>query len=192
MRELSLHILDLAENAVTAGARLVAITVEESAAADRLTIRVADDGPGLPEEKLRRLEDPFVTTRTTRRVGLGLSLLAAAARRAGGGVEVRSAPGAGTEVTAVFRLGHIDRAPIGDVAATIAALIAGYPAVDFVYRHRIEEREIALDTRELRTAAEGVDPADPALAEGIARWLREELGRLARGGKEGCDAQDDR
>ncbi len=191
MRELSLHLLDLAENAVTAGARRVAITVEESAAADRLTLRVADDGPGLPEEKLRRLEDPFVTTRTTRRVGLGLSLLAAAARRAGGGITVRSAPGAGTEVTAVFRLGHIDRAPLGDVAATIAALIAGYPAVDFVYRHRIEEREIALDTRELRTA-EGLDPADPALAEGIARWLREELGRLARGGKEGCDAQDDR
>lgn len=191
MRELSLHLLDLAENAVTAGARRVAITVEESAAADRLTLRVADDGPGLPEEKLRRLEDPFVTTRTTRRVGLGLSLLAAAARRAGGGITVRSAPGAGTEVTAVFRLGHIDRAPLGDVAATIVALIAGYPAVDFVYRHRIEEREIALDTRELRTS-EGLDPADPALAEGIARWLREELGRLARGGKEGCDAQDDR
>ncbi|MEJ5360161.1 MAG: ATP-binding protein [Desulfobacterales bacterium] len=192
MRELSLHLLDLAENAVTAGARRVSITVEESPAEDRLTIRVADDGPGLPEEKLRRLEDPFVTSRTTRRVGLGLSLLAAAARRAGGGMTVRSTPGKGTEVTARFRYHHIDRAPLGDVAATVATLIAGYPAVDFVYRHRIEEREIALDTRELRAAGEGLDPSEPAVAEAVARWLRDQLLRSAPGEEEDPDAQVDR
>ncbi len=192
MRELSLHLLDLAENAVTAGARRVSITVEESPAEDRLTIRVADDGRGLPEEKLRRLEDPFVTTRTTRRVGLGLSLLAAAARRAGGGLTVRSTPGEGAEVIAEFRFHHIDRAPLGDVAATIAALIVGYPTVDFVYRHRIEEREIVLDTRELRAGGEGMDPADPAVADAVARWLRDRLRPPARSEEEDPDAQTDR
>ncbi len=192
MRELSLHLLDLAENAVTAGARRVSITVEESPAEDRLTIRVADDGRGLPEEKLRRLEDPFVTTRTTRRVGLGLSLLAAAARRAGGALRVRSAPGEGTEVCAEFRFHHIDRAPLGDVPATIAVLIAGYPTVDFVYRHRIEEREIVLDTRELRAGGEGMDPADPAVADAVARWLRDRLRPPARSKEEDADAQADR
>ena len=112
MRELSLHILDLVENALTAGADRITVRVEESTATDRLSIRVQDNGKGMPEEKIRHLEDPFVTTRKTRRVGLGLSLLAAAARRCDGDLSVTAPPGRGTTVRADFRRSHIDLAPL--------------------------------------------------------------------------------
>lgn len=182
MRELSLHILDIAENGITAGARCITITVEESPAADRMTIRVHDDGRGMSREKACRLEDPFVTTRTTRRVGLGLSLLAAAARRCDGEARVTTAPGRGTEVTAVFRRSHIDRAPLGDVAATLEMLIVGNPQVDFVYSHRIDERVFTLDTRELRREPAGVEPSDPMVAHKLTEYVRRSLHTLAVGG----------
>jgi hypothetical protein len=175
MRELSLHILDVVENGITAGAGCIAIAVEESLAADRLTIRVADDGRGMPAEKALRLEDPFVTSRTTRRVGLGLSLLAAAARRCEGELTVATAPGRGTEITATFRRSHIDRAPLGDMAATLEVLIVGNPQVDFVYSHRVDDRDFTLDTRELRRELAGVDLGEPAVARELTESIRRAL-----------------
>jgi hypothetical protein len=164
MRELSLHILDIAENAAAAGATRVAIGVDESAAADRLSFTVEDDGAGLPDWKARRIEDP----------------LAAAARRCDGTLEVaRPAPGRGTRVTAVFRRSHIDRAPLGDMAATLTTLFAAYPSIDFVYTHRIDEKVFELTTRELREELAGLILTDPAVMLHVTESLRRALRELA-------------
>jgi hypothetical protein len=179
MRELSLHILDVVENGITAGAHCISIRVEESTAQDRLEITIADDGRGMPEEKIRRLSDPFVTTRTTRRVGLGLSLLAAAARRCEGDIRVNAAPGRGTQVTAFFRRSHIDRAPLGDMAATVGMLIIGNPQLDFVYIHRVDEREFVLDTRELKAELDVLSLSEPVLVQHLMESMRRSLNELA-------------
>jgi hypothetical protein len=180
MRELSLHILDIAENAAAAGAMHVAIDVEESSATDRLTFTVEDDGCGLAEGKARHLDDPFITGRTTRRVGLGLSLLAAAARRCAGALEVtRPETGGGTRVTASFRRSHIDRAPLGDVAATLTTLFAAFPAIDFDYTHRIDEKVFALNTRDLREELAGLPFTNPAVMLQVTESLRRALRELA-------------
>jgi hypothetical protein len=184
VRELSLHILDVAENALTAGAGLISIEVAESAPKDRLRITIRDNGRGMPPEKIRNIDDPFVTTRTTRRVGLGLSLLAAAARRCDGDIRVNAAPGKGTTVRATFRLSHIDRAPLGDIAATLGMLIMGNPHVDFVYIHRLDDRDFTLDTRELKRELEGVDLSDPVVASHLTESIRRSLKDLASGGRE--------
>ena len=150
MRELSLHILDIAENGITAGADCIHILVEEARTEDLLTIKITDNGHGMPAEKIKKLTDPFVTSRTTRRVGLGLSLLAAAAERCEGKLAVKTGPDAGTEVEATFRYSHIDRAPVGDMAATITTLIMGNPQIDFVYTHIVDGKDFTMDTRELK------------------------------------------
>ena len=128
MKELSLHLLDIAQNSIAAGARHVDLTVEE--AGDRITLTVADDGCGMSPEFLAQVTDPFTTTRTTRKVGLGLPLLRLAAEQTGGALEVESREGVGTTVTAVFHAGHIDCPPLGDMAATVALLAQGLPAFD--------------------------------------------------------------
>jgi hypothetical protein len=179
MRELSLHILDIVENGIQAGASLIRISVNENLGADRLEIVISDNGRGMPEQKLGRLSDPFVTSRTTRRVGLGLSLLLAATQRCEGELTVRTDPGRGTDVRATFRHSHIDRAPLGDMAATVGTLIVGNPGVDFVYRHSVDEEEFVMDTRELRDAEQSVDLADPVIVHGLTGLIREALKKLS-------------
>lgn len=178
MRELSLHVLDIAQNSLSAGAGLVDIAVEEDEAADRLTLRVADDGRGMTEEQVRRVTDPFYTTRTTRRVGLGIPLFRMAAEMAGGGLTVRSRPGEGTVVEAVFRLSHIDRPPLGDMNATVTALIGLNPGRDFRYRRVRGGQEFTLDTRELRKTLDGVPLDHPEVAAWIRDYLREQTDAL--------------
>ncbi|MGD2014085.1 MAG: ATP-binding protein [Desulfobacterales bacterium] len=150
MRELSLHILDIAENGITAGADCIHIVVEEDRSADLLTVIISDNGHGMPAEKIDKLADPFVTSRTTRRVGLGLSLLAAATERCAGRLSVETQPDAGTKIKATFQDSHIDRAPVGDMAATFTTLIRGNPQINFVYTHIIDGDKFTVDTRELK------------------------------------------
>ncbi|MEJ2165130.1 MAG: ATP-binding protein [Desulfobacterales bacterium] len=178
MRELSLHILDIAENGVAAGADCIQILVNENRRDDLLTIAVTDNGRGIPVDKLKNPTDPFITTRTTRRVGMGLSLLAAAAERCDGKLEIEAEAGRGTRVAATFRYSHIDRAPVGDMAATITTLIMGNPKIDFVYRHIIDGEEFTLDTRDLREGPEDNSLADPVLLHHLAKSIRDSLNRL--------------
>ena len=179
MRELSLHILDIVENGITAGADCIHIEVVESRTEDVLKIIVRDNGRGIPVEKLKSLQDPFVTSRTTRRVGLGLSLLAAAAERCDGRMEVAVEAAGGTEVTATFGYNHIDRAPIGDMASTITTLMIGNPQIDFVYTHIINGEDFILDTRELKKEL-GVDSLeDPMLIHQLGKSIRTSLTELA-------------
>jgi len=178
MRELSLHILDIAENGITAGANCIHIQVEEARATDLLTLKITDNGQGMPPEKIKNLTDPFVTSRTTRRVGLGLSLLAAAADRCEGRLTVATEPGAGTEVRATFRYNHIDRAPVGDMAATITTLIMGNPQIDFVYTHIIDGEEFTLDTRELKAEMGNLSLTNPVVVHHLTASIRNSLGQL--------------
>lgn len=178
MRELSLHILDIAENGITAGADCIHIWVEEARSGDRLKIVIRDNGKGLPAEKLDKLTDPFVTTRTTRRVGLGLPLLAAAARRCDGDLTVDTKPDEGTEITATFQYSHIDRAPMGDIAATITTLIMGNPDIDFVYTHIIDGNDFSLDTREIKKDMQDLSLTDAVVIHHLTDSIRSSLQRL--------------
>lgn len=163
MEDLSLHILDIAQNSIEAGATEVEIDLTESPKEDHLEIEVRDNGRGMDPETAARATDPFFTSRTTRRVGLGLPLLAEAARAAGGSLTLESRPGKGSRVRAVFRHGHIDRAPVGDIETTLMVLFAGQPHIRIRFRHRVASAEFELDSEALRSA--GIVPSSP---EGLA------------------------
>jgi anti-sigma regulatory factor (Ser/Thr protein kinase) len=181
VRELSLHILDIAENGITAGADCIQILINEARNEDLLTIVIEDNGRGMPAEKLQKPTDPFITSRTTRRVGLGLSLLAAAADRCAGKLEIETEPGRGTRVEATFRYSHIDRAPVGDMASTITTLIMGNPQVDFVYTHIVDTEDFVLDTRDLKESAQDQSLTDPVLIFHLSQSIRNSLNELAGG-----------
>ena len=168
MKELSLNILDITENSVKAGATLTEISITESG--DRLTISIKDDGCGMSEETVRSVVDPFYTTRTTRKVGMGVPLFKMAAEQTGGRLEIISNTGEahGTTVTAYFNKDHLDFTPLGDVISTMTTLIQGHPDTDFLFTHLIDDKEIRLDTRELRAVLDGV----PLCTYDVLEWIR--------------------
>jgi hypothetical protein len=151
MQDLSLHILDVAENSLRAGATRVEIRIAEDVAGDLLRLEISDNGQGMEPELCQRVISPFVTSREDRRVGLGLALLAQASREAGGECHVESQPGKGTRVTATFRHSHIDRKPLGDLGETFVALAATNPQVDFLLEIQGGGETRRLDTRDLRS-----------------------------------------
>lgn len=167
--ELSLHILDVLENAVEASATRVELSIEEDLEGDRLTIEVVDNGKGMDEETLARVLDPFFTTRRTRHVGLGLPLFAAAAERCNGALHVESQVGQGTRVVATFQHSHIDRAPLGDVKGTLLAFLMAERPIDLHYVHRVDRRTFEFDTAEWQDELGGVPLTHPA----VRRWLAE-------------------
>ncbi len=150
MEDLSLHILDIVENSIRAKASRIEIKVVEDIRKDLLTIEINDNGQGIDEETVKKVLDPFFTTRVTRKVGLGLPLLSQAARESGGDVEIESKVGRGTRIKATFGYSHIDRKPLGNMETTLTTLIAGNPEVDFIYEHKNDELEYRLDTKEIR------------------------------------------
>lgn len=171
MRELSLHILDIAENSVKAGAKLIKVTV---AAEDGvLTIEIADDGKGMSKEFLARVCDPFTTTRTTRKVGMGIPLFKMAAEAANGSFGITSTEGKGTTVTAKFEIANIDRAPLGDLVSTITAQLSD--SVDYIWTYRIDGREFVFDTREVKEQLEGVPIDSPEIIVFIQDLLTENI-----------------
>jgi hypothetical protein len=173
MQDLSLHILDIAENGIMAGATLIEIDISEDVGRDLLQITIKDNGYGMDEETLRGATDPFVTSRSTRRVGMGLPLLKQAAEETGGGLRITSELGKGTEVVATFKESHIDRRPLGDMGATLTALIMRAPDLDVVYRSNLRQQEVAVDTRSMRkelgNAMRIDDPAVIRLIQGLFR-----------------------
>jgi hypothetical protein len=187
MNELSLHILDVIENSTRAGARLIEITIIEATDRDKLMIEIRDDGSGMDEETLGRIMDPFYTTRTVRRVGLGIPLLAQAARAAEGSCAVQSSPGGGTRVTVEFRLHHIDRQPLGKMDETLATAIAGNPEVDFVYTHRIDDENYRLDTRELRLVLDDVPLNSASVIAFIRNDIAEALAEMKKRSRTGTE-----
>jgi len=150
MKEIGLHIMDIVQNSVRAGAAEISITLNESIAGDTLTLTVADDGKGMDEETCHRATDPWFTSRTTRRVGLGLPLLQMNADLSGGGMTIDSVPGKGTTVTAIFVYSHVDRPPLGDVSGTIALLILSNPDINIIYNHLCDGKAWNISTREIK------------------------------------------
>jgi len=175
MEDISLHILDVAENGIRAGARLLKITITEDMQNDLLTITIQDNGRGMEPDFLKSVLDPFVTTRTTRTVGLGLSLFQQSAREAEGDLVVESGLGVGTTVKVRMRHGHIDRKPMGNMAETMLSLIEGNPEVDFVYTHTKNGREYVLDTRSIREELEEISMNSPAVIDIIKQDLESGL-----------------
>jgi len=178
VRELSLHILDVLENSVEAGATRVELLVEEDLRGDILRITVSDNGRGMSEDLVKRVLDPFVTSRKTRHVGLGLPLFAAAARRCNGDLHIQSNLGVGTTVIATFQHSHIDRAPLGDVAGTLLAVILSERPVDVCYKHTLDGRTFELDTAEVRQELGEVPLSHPLVREWLETTLRQGLAGL--------------
>lgn len=176
MRELSMHILDLAQNSIAAGAKNLEIEVAADARKDTLTIAIRDDGRGMSAEFVAKVEDPFTTTRTTRRVGLGIPMFAEAARACDGRLAIQSAPGRGTELVATFRLSHIDRAPLGDMASTLVTIVAVNPDLRVRYVHRVDDAKFVLDTNEIREQLDGVPLSEAPVLRWIAEYVRENIG----------------
>ncbi len=178
MKELSLNILDIAKNSVTANATLIHIDVIETA--QRLTITIRDNGCGMTPEFLERVADPFTTTRTTRKVGLGIPLLKMEAQMAGGDLTIVSTVGKGTELSAWFDQNNIDRPPLGDLSATVVTLIQGSPNIDFVFTHSCEEGSYTLDTREIREIMGDISLAEAAVLGWLSEFLIENESGLRR------------
>lgn len=179
MREMSLHILDIAENALDAGATLIGISVYEEKEKGLLTIALEDNGCGIEEKNLEKVLSPFYTTRRTRRVGLGLSLFRETSRRCGGDLNITSHVGGGTRVEATFRAAHIDLPPMGDMGGCIGAMIMGHPEVDIVYVHQREGAKFDFDTREIKTGLEGVAINHPRVLKYLVGVIRESEAALS-------------
>ena len=174
MRELSLNVMDVAQNSVRAEASLVRITVEESEKDDRMKIEIADNGCGMTEEQVQQVTDPFFTTRTTRKVGLGVPLFKLSAEQTGGSFDIRSRIGEGTTTTARYVKSHVDMTPLGDINSTVEIFIRCNPDIDLVFTHRTDLGELRLDTRELREVLGDVSLDTPDVLEWIRQYLEEQ------------------
>ncbi|MBE6839269.1 MAG: ATP-binding protein [Ruminococcus sp.] len=173
MTEISLNVLDVAQNSVRANASLIEISVHADTEKDTLTIVIADDGCGMTEEQVKSVTDPFFTTRTTRKVGLGIPFYKFAAESSGGSFNIKSEKGKGTVVTAVFGLTNIDRMPLGDMTSTIHMLVTLNGHIDFLYNYKVDDREFTLDTREFREILGGVPFDEPEVSNYIKEYLSE-------------------
>ncbi|MBG0787743.1 MAG: sensor histidine kinase [Anaerolineaceae bacterium] len=171
MRELALHILDIAENSISAGATRIMISVEENQYTDRLVITIEDNGKGMDAETLARITDPFITSRTTRNVGLGIPFFKAAAEACEGLFKIQSRPGKGTTVKAEFKRSHIDRMPLGDLAGTLQTLIIGTPDVHWIFEYRINDEVFRFDDEPVKEILDGVPLSDPS----VMRYIRDAL-----------------
>lgn len=175
MQELSLNILDVAKNSVKAGASLIQISLCQNTKNNTLSLVIKDNGKGMPADMLKNVTDPFCTSRTTRKVGLGLPFLKMAAQLAGGGLLVESELGVGTCITATFTHGHINLAPIGDIGSTIATLVQGSPDIDFIYSFAKDEKSFVFDTREAREILQGVPLSAPQVALFVCDFVTQNM-----------------
>ena len=169
MRELSLNVLDIAQNSVRAEATLIKIELIESTKTSTLKISVSDNGKGMTAAQLQKVRDPFFTTRTTRKVGMGIPLFRMAAEMTGGSFDIESTPGEGTKTTARFCTNHLDFTPIGDMCSTVIMLITMNLHIDFVYVRQINENSFTLDTRQLKEILGDVPLNEPS----ITAWLKD-------------------
>jgi anti-sigma regulatory factor (Ser/Thr protein kinase) len=170
MREISLHILDIAENSVSAGATRIQIQVHENHGSDLMDIVIKDNGKGMDAETVAQVVDPFYTSRTTRKVGLGIPLLKAAAEACDGALTIQSSPGIGTIIEVYFKFTHIDRMPLGDLASTFVALLVAYPEIDWSFDFTITRyisdtptRSFLFENKPFRKALDGCSYSEPII-----------------------------
>ncbi|NLX84669.1 MAG: sensor histidine kinase [Synergistaceae bacterium] len=170
LEDLSAHVLDIAENSVMANGTEIVIEILENKSKDTLVFSIKDNGKGMSEDFILKVTDPFTTTRTTRRVGMGLPFLKQSAELCDGGLNISSTPGKGTKTTATFRMSSIDRPPLGDVPATMMTLLMGSPEIHWIYRHKTDFGEFILDTDEIIEALDG--DREMLRSADVGLWLR--------------------
>ncbi len=178
MRELSLNVLDIAQNSVSAEASLIEIEILENSKTHDLLIGVYDNGKGMTPEQVKSVRDPFFTTRTTRKVGMGISLFKFAAEMTGGRLEIESEVGVGTKVKAFFKTNHLDFTPIGDMTSTMISLITMNLHIDFLYKRSLDDREFTVDTRQLKEILGDVPLNEPSIALWITQYINENTKQL--------------
>jgi anti-sigma regulatory factor (Ser/Thr protein kinase) len=181
MTDLSLHLLDIIQNSLTAGASHIVVVVKAEKKNSLLTLQVKDDGRGMTEETVRRVSDPFYTTRTTRKAGLGIPLFKASAELAGGDFHIESEPGAGTTVTASYEIGNIDRKPLGSVADTITMCIMGHPEIEFHLILENDDESYVFRTEDVRAQIGEVPLNDPVIIAYLKEMIEEQSRNLFGG-----------
>ena len=179
MRELSLNVLDIAQNSISANASLIEIEIIEKTENHSLLIGIYDNGKGMTPEQAENVLDPFFTTRTTRKVGMGIPLFKFAAEMTGGKLEIDSKVGEGTKVRAYFKTDHLDFTPVGDMTSTMISLITMNLHIDFVYRRRTDEKEFTVDTRQLKEILGDVPLNEPSIAMWITQYINENTKQLS-------------
>ena len=178
MRELSLNILDIAQNSIVAGASLTEILVEENTAEKTLLIGIYDNGKGMTEEQVRNVQDPFFTTRTTRKVGMGIPLFKMAAEQTGGSFSIKSQPGVGTRVEARFKTDSIDFTPLGDMSSTIATIVCMNEDKDFIYTRVVDDAEFKFSSADIKTVLDGVPLSEPSVMSWVEGYISEQMQQL--------------
>ncbi|HOW39806.1 MAG TPA: ATP-binding protein [Bacteroidales bacterium] len=184
MKTLALNILDIVQNSLRAGAKTIRISVQESEITDRYSIEIEDDGKGIPAEILKKVTDPFITTRTKRRMGMGLALLKHHAELTGGYLEVESKEGTGTIVRASFCNSHFDRQPLGDIGGIMKILIGANPSLEFIYNHSTDKGSYSFSTAETKNYLEITQITDYELLEDIRSMINENLAEIKASGLE--------
>lgn len=175
MNDLSLHIIDIIQNSLSAGARLIKLTVNENIKEDLLTIEIEDNGKGMTAQQVMSLEDPFFTSRTTRRVGMGIPLFKQSALQSGGDLIVLSEPGVGTKVTATFKHSHIDRPPLGDLANSFILMVSANPERDFYFSYIYNGTEYHFDSVEVKEVLEGLPVNEPSVIRMLTGMVDENI-----------------
>lgn len=175
MRELSLNILDIAKNSVTANAKVIEIAVSADTRSGFIAISVTDDGHGMDGELLNRVTDPFFTSRTTRKVGMGLPLLRQAALETGGSFDIKSQPGEGTFVQARFRLNSLNRMPMGSLTDTVLTLLLSAENYDIVLKYSVDGRSFEMDSREIKKQVDFEDFTAPEILEFLKGYVQENI-----------------
>lgn len=175
MKNLAMHIMDIAQNSVSAGSTIIKLTIEESIKANQYRIIIKDNGRGMDSEMTEKVIDPFVTSRTTRKVGLGLPLLKQNAERTGGNFKINSELGKGTLVNALFIHNNLDRPPAGDIAGVVVLLATANPEIELIFTHTTDEGKYIFDTREVKEALEGVPINDNSIYSFIKEMVTENL-----------------
>ena len=181
MRELSLNILDIAQNSIVAGATLTEIVVKENTKENTLLIGIYDNGCGMTAEQVRNVIDPFFTTRTTRKVGMGIPLFKMSCEQTGGKFAIESEKGVGTKINALYKTDSIDFTPLGDIASTIVTIVSMNADKEFLYRRVLDDKEFIFSTVEIKKILDGVPLSEPSVMNWIEEYLNEQYNELLKG-----------
>jgi anti-sigma regulatory factor (Ser/Thr protein kinase) len=181
MRELSLNILDIAQNSISAGATLTEIVVNENTKEKTLLIGIYDNGCGMTEEQVKNVIDPFFTTRTTRKVGMGIPLFKMSCEQTGGRFTIDSQKGVGTKINALFKTDSIDFTPLGDIASTIVTIVSMNNDKEFLYKRVLDDKEFIFSTVEIKKILGGVPLSEPSVMNWIEEYLNEQYNELLKG-----------
>ena len=179
MKDLSMHIMDILQNSTRAKANNITLEVLENHDADTLTLVFKDDGCGMSAETVEKVTNPFFTTRTTRKVGLGLPLLKQNTEQTGGSLDIQSEKGKGTTVTAVFGLTHLDRPPMGDLAGTVVLTASAYPDIRFIFHYHSDQTDYVFDTDEVNEALDGISIQEPEVIQYLKEMIQENIGNVS-------------